>query len=738
MWIAQIARAGDEESVLARLVESGRALFGPAEVALAVDRPAAGERESLLAVRIGETTGAAAAAAGWLILDRGADAPFSDEERATADALCATAAAALGCAAASREARAVRAVLDTVIDQIPAVTYHRRIDGPGRPWFVSRQVEAMLGYSPREVEQDPDAWRDRLHPDDREAVMARQARFDPFAHGTVSDEYRLLARDGREVWVKNTAMAVRDDHGNPVAVLGLLFDVTDRRRALEARTSAEAQLGALIEAGLFGYMVADIDGAIHDSNETLARMLGTSREELRRCGWPCFAHPDNRARDQHAIDQLRDRDAVGPVVTEAVTRDGRRLPLLICASRVADTDRYACLVLDQSEQKNLESQLRQAQKVEAIGILAGGVAHDFNNILSVILSYASMLQEELAVEDPRREDLLEIARASERGSILTRQLLAFSRQQVLEPRELDLGQVLTGLEKMLRRLIGEDIELVTRVAPGLPAVLADAGQMEQVILNLAVNARDAMPRGGRLTLDASPVDLVGSAAARRGLAAGRHVRITVQDTGCGMSSAVLARVFEPFFTTKDRGHGTGLGLSTAFGIVQQSGGHIEVDSEPGRGSTFLIHLPASSAATAATPAGAVAAQIGPAVGAGEVVLVAEDDRHVRHLLREMLGRAGYTVMEARHGQEALEICSGGEPIDLLLTDVVMPHLSGGALIEQVRRFRPDLEILCMTGYPDDAMLRHGMSEHRVELVHKPIERTALLARLRALLDRRAA
>jgi signal transduction histidine kinase/ActR/RegA family two-component response regulator len=424
----------------------------------------------------------------------------------------------------------------------------------------------------------------------------------------------------------------------------------------------------------------------------------------------------------------------GPTEWVILRPDGRRVPVLLCAAMVPGGDVSVSILLDLSERKHLEDQLRQSNKLEAIGLLAGGVAHDMNNILSVVISYAALVADELAPGDPRADDIREILRAGDRGRVLTRQLLAFSRQQVLEPVILDLGEVAGGVEKMLRRLIGEDVELVLELAPDLPKVKADPGQIEQVIMNLAINARDAMPRGGRLTLRTRDAWLDGGLRTPVGLAAGRYVELTVADTGKGMDAATRLRIFEPFFTTKERGRGTGLGLSTALGIVQQSGGAMEVESELGAGTSFRIYLPADVDPEASPRTRRAPLSAEQRLDGSETVLVAEDDPQVRRAVRSMLERHGYRVIEAENGRAALDLFRGGARPDLLLTDVVMPLLSGRELVEEVWRLDPEMKVIFMSGYTDDAILRHGVAELGLTLVQKPFSTGELLGRLRAVLD----
>ncbi len=383
--------------------------------------------------------------------------------------------------------------------------------------------------------------------------------------------------------------------------------------------------------------------------------------------------------------------------------------------------------------RSTEDQLRHSQRMEAVGRLAGGVAHDFNNLLSVILTVSELMELDAAPDDPRRADLLEIRRAGERATDLTRQLLAFSRRQILQPRVLDFNAVVRDMERMLQRLIGEDVDLVTNLQPDLIPVKADPSQMEQVLMNLVVNSRDAMPRGGRITVETRNVELSESYAREHPeVTAGRHVLLAVSDTGVGMDAATRERIFEPFFTTKEHGKGTGLGLSTVYGIIKQSGGSIWVYSEPRAGTTFKVYFPVAE--TVPQPTVKVPAS---SLRGTETILLVEDDEGVRKVAHRILIRQGYTILVTSGGAEALSLLATHTgPIHLMLTDVVMPRMNGRELADRATALRPGLKFLFMSGYTDDAIVHHGVLNPDTPFIEKPLSTTALARKVREVLDSR--
>lgn len=402
--------------------------------------------------------------------------------------------------------------------------------------------------------------------------------------------------------------------------------------------------------------------------------------------------------------------------------------LLIRSIRYSIERHHAAIVL-----KDLEMRLLQSQKMEAVGRLAGGVAHDFNNLLTVILGYCQLLEGSLQADDKRIDDIDEITAASRRAAALTGQLLAFSRRQILAPKVLNLNKTVSTLEKMLKRLIGEDLAFSVSLDPKLGNVRADEGQLEQVIMNLAVNARDAMPTGGRISIETANITFSEESPGRHDvIASGDYVMIAVSDTGCGMGAETLSHIFEPFFTTKEQGKGTGLGLSTVFGIVKQSGGYVWVYSEPGQGTAFKIYLPITAESVEQPGKDRVLPKT---LRGSETILLAEDDAPVRRMLVRTLRNSGYTVLEACNGREAIRIFEQrGDQIRLVLTDIVMPDLGGRGLADYVSLVHPQTRIIFMSGYTDDVVIRHGKLDSGTIFLQKPITSAALLQKIRYALE----
>jgi two-component system, cell cycle sensor histidine kinase and response regulator CckA len=547
---------------------------------------------------------------------------------------------------------------------------------------------------------------------------------------------------------------VLDDEGNanPVEFLakrvtggpsGTVYAVCAHRAAAATLSLAERRLAAIVQSSDDAIIGKALDGTITNWNDGAERLYGYSAAEAIGRNIAMLAPPDRPDEIPSIMASIAQGEVVSHLDTKRTRKDGSLVHVLLSVSPLRNPSGTlvgaSVVARDMTRLKaaeraleRTEEQLRQAQKMEAVGRLAGGVAHDFNNVLSVILTCGSFLLADLPEHHPSLQDVRDLLEAGERAATLTRQLLAFSRQQVLEPRVVDVNQIVRDVEKILRRVLGEDIDLALRLKEPIGKVIADPSQIEQVILNLVVNARDAMPRGGKLTIDTRNVVLDDDYVAEHlGAKPGLHVALAVSDTGEGMDAATLARIFDPFFTTKGPGRGTGLGLSTVDGIVAQSGGTVWVYSEPGRGTTFKIYLPhTDQAATGAGDAAAARASSG-----SETILLVEDEPKVRALARAILQRKGYTVLEAADGAQALAIYDEhARAIDLLLTDVVMPRMSGREVAERLAALQPGLRVLFMSGYTDDAIVHHGVLEAEVAFVQKPITPDSLSEKVRAVLD----
>ncbi|MDB5309034.1 MAG: domain S-box protein [Gemmataceae bacterium] len=565
----------------------------------------------------------------------------------------------------------------------------------------------------------------------------------PSANAGTGGQFTLLRKDGTRVTVEVAAGRI----GGARAQLFLRKvvppdDLDPRvREQLGELARAERKYREMFENATDGIFQTSPDGRYIDANPALARMYGyASPAELIKgvadIAGEVYVDPGRRAEFAKLVET---EDRVVWFESQVRRKDGRVIWVSENARAVRDENGrllyYEGFQRDVSDRKALEEQVQQAKKMDAVGRLAGGIAHDFNNILTVINGYTELFLTRLPAGDPGRAMLKEVREAGDRAAGLTGQLLAFSRKQVVQPRVLDLNVVVAEMERMLGRLIGEDVTLTTSLVPDLGRVRADPSQMEQVLMNLAVNARDAMPKGGRLTIETRNVELdrtysLGHFEVRPG----RYVLLAMSDTGVGMTEEVKRHVFEPFFTTKGQGKGTGLGLATVFGIVRQAGGTVGVYSEPGRGATFKVYLPVADGPGELAPAGPPP----PPARGSETILLVEDEDGVRSLARTVLGEYGYAVLEAADGREAIGIADRHPgPIDLLVTDVVMPGLSGPEVAARVAARRPGVGVLYISGYTDDAVVRHGVLEAEVAFVQKPFRPDDLARRVRAVLDQKA-
>ncbi|MEW6659506.1 MAG: PAS domain S-box protein [Thermodesulfobacteriota bacterium] len=512
-------------------------------------------------------------------------------------------------------------------------------------------------------------------------------------------------------------------------------EITERKCTEEALKSSEARYRSLFDGVPVGLYRTTPDGKIMDANLAMVQMLGyPDRESLLAVNVAeSYVHPEDREKKKAF---LEGEGIIRDLEIELRRYDGKKIWVQDSVRVVRDPGSgvtyYEGSMEEITEKKQLESQYRQAQKMEAVGRLAGGVAHDFNNLLTAITGYGEIILMDLRRDDPLRLNVEEILRAADRATSLTQQLLAFSRKQILQPRGINLNDNLTDMRGMLQRLIGEDIELILALEPELGTVTADPGQIEQIVMNLAVNARDAMPQGGKIILETGNFFLDEVYTQRHlEVAPGSYVMLAVSDNGPGIDVETQNHIFEPFFTTKERGKGTGLGLATVYGIVKQSGGHIWVYSEPGQGATFKIYLPRVDAVAEAVKAGKpVELPYG-----GETILVVEDEDALRALICKTLKKFGYRVLEARHGGEALLICEEAtEPIHLMLVDVVLPQMSGPRIAARMAHLQPEMKVLFMSGYTENAIVHHGLLDQGLPFIPKPFKPVTLVRKVREVLD----
>jgi two-component system cell cycle sensor histidine kinase/response regulator CckA len=619
-------------------------------------------------------------------------------------------------------------ISDNAADMIAVVDMH------GKRIYNSLSYKRVLGYSPEEL-QASTAF-EQIHPDDRERVKkaAEEARISGI--GTTL-EYRIRHKSGAWLVLESTSSVIRNDEGEPEKLIIVNRDVTERKRAEEALRRSETGFRSVVEDAPYGIYRARADGRFLQVNPALQRMLGYElTEELLARDLPSeiFRHEGEY---QRLIQLLARTEEIKDVEMEWKKKDGTWITVRCSGRRVDDANAvpayFEVFAEDVTEKRVLEKQLRMAQKMEAIGRLSGGIAHDFNNLLGVIIGYSRVLKRQLGANNPMSAHALEIEKAGERAASLTKQLLAFSRQQVLTPAILSLNTLSSDMAKMLPQLLGEDIEVSMVLEPELGSVKADQSQVEQVIMNLAVNARDAMPTGGKLKIETANVELDEAfTRTHPGSKVGSYVLLAVTDTGTGMDATTLTHIFEPFFTTKERGKGTGLGLATVYGIVKQSNGYTGVESAPGKGTSFKIYLPRDAGQPLAEEQQPYAED---KVRGSETILLVEDSEPLRKLVKTYLDSAGYRVFPADSGEDALEVSTRtGCALDLLLTDVVMPGMNGRVLAEHLLAGQRGMKVLYMSGYTDSFIAGHGVLDPGTHLLHKPFTEEVFLRKVREVLD----
>jgi PAS domain S-box-containing protein len=608
---------------------------------------------------------------------------------------------------------------EAVIESLPGIFY--LFDDQGRPVRWNEAVEDVTQYSAEEIARKH--LLDFFGEEDRSKVEAGFKKV--FIDGNATIEADLRAKDQSKFPYLLTGSRITINGVNYLVGLGI--DITKRRRLEEAFRDLffYAPIGIFIIQNRKFKMV----------NPGFLKITGHNEDEL--LGKDCLILATEEFKEKirvNAIQMLKGK-RTSPYEYQFLTKGGEIKWAMESVSTTSFNGKKASIgyFMDITERRRLVDQLSRAQRMEAIGILAGGIAHDFNNLLTALLGYGELMKMDLDKKDPHYQYTEEIIKTATQGSNLTQQLLAFSRKQILQPRVININDLVANMERLLRRLIGEDIELVTEIDPDLGAVRADKGQMEQIIMNLAVNARDAMPQGGKLTIETADAFLDETYEQRHvEVKPGPYVMLAVSDNGIGMDEATRSHIFEPFFTTKTLGQGTGLGLATVYGIVRQSGGYIWVYSEPGQGTTFKIYLPRVDEPLDASE---LKPPIVTDLKGRDTILVVEDDKTLREVICKGLKKFGYGVLEAANGGEALLICEKRKgPIDLILTDVVLPQMSGRELVERLEAMRPGIKVLYMSGYTENAIVNNGILKENVGFLQKPFKVNILVLKIREIMS----
>ena len=607
----------------------------------------------------------------------------------------------------------------------------------GRYEYVSPASSSVFGYTPEDFYASPLLIRDILHPDWRDYFQKQWVKL---TAGDVPPvyEYQVIHKSGETRWLhqRNTLITGRDGH--PIALEGIVSDVTEQKQAETALRESEEKFRTLFEESKDVFYISTPEGRFLDINPAGIALFGYgSKEEVLSLdiARDLYVFPQDRLQ---FVDLVEDANYAKDYEVQMKRKNGEKLTVIITSTAVRDAEgkltAFRGIIRDVTEQKRLEQQLLQSQKMEAIGQLAGGIAHDFNNILTAIVGYSSLLRRKLPQDDPQSLYVEHILSSTERASSLTNSLLAFSRKQVMNPKLVDLNEVVKRSGKLLLRLIGEDVELSIRIAESPLMITADSVQIEQVLMNLATNARDAMPEGGCLTIE-TRIAARNSTLSQMQLSVmqGKYALLSVTDTGTGMDEQTQSKIFEPFFTTKEVGKGTGLGLAMAYGIIQQHDGYITVESEPGQGTTFMIYLPLNASAPAEDSSEAPNDTTLPS--GSETILLGEDDEAVRNMTITMLGEFGYTVIGAKDGEEAIgKFREHQDQVKMLILDVIMPKKNGREVYEVVKRLRPGVKVLFTSGYTADIIHTRSILEQGLHFTRKPVAMPDLLRKIREVLD----
>jgi two-component system cell cycle sensor histidine kinase/response regulator CckA len=629
---------------------------------------------------------------------------------------------------AEKEQARLTAILQATTDMVASA------DLKGFVQYINRAGRKMLGLG-----EDEDVTSTRIpdyHPEWATSIVTNVGIPAAIERGFWSGETALLSRDGREIPLSQVIIAHPAPDGTIEYLSTIGRDITERKRTEAAVRESEERYRDLVENAHDIIFSHDLLGNYTSVNRAGEQITGYTHEECLALNITDTIAPEHVNKARYMMAKKLAGENVTAYEVDLLAKDGKRIAVEVNTKLVLQDGVPVAvqgIARDVTERKQLEEQLRQSQKMDAIGQLAGGVAHDFNNLLTAINGYSSLGLQRIEGNPTVKNYLEEIKKAGDRAANLTRQLLAFGRKQILQPLPLSLNDIITDMNKMLRRLIGEDIQLSAKLTPDLKRVKADPGQIEQVLVNLVVNARDAMPKGGSLTIETANAELGREyASTHAGVNAGAFVVLAVSDTGTGMDEEVRRHIFEPFFTTKEKGKGTGLGLSTVYGIVKQSGGNISIYSEPNHGTTFKVYLPALDSIVKSSEARAEESVI---LRGSETVLLVEDEEVVRGLARQILEEAGYQVLVAPQGEEAVRLCNEhAQEIHLLLTDIVMPGAGGKEVADRLSLLHPGIKVLFMSGYTDEAIVHHGVLDSDVKFIQKPFTPAALARKVREVLD----